>query len=170
MLSLSKRRREESKTATLGQVTLSRAWVLDFDSGVQAAVGEREMIHLLQAPEIFEIPQAPYYCRHTLIWQGRILPLLDLGAWTAGQSLRRAHTIAGIVRYWEQSTQSISYAALSLSRIPRRVWISDDDACELDEQAGQWQSLVSSCVTISGRPVPILDLPVVFSVGQLSAQ
>ena len=168
MLSLTKRNAEDKKSSSLSKLALSRAWVLDFDSGVQAAVGEREMIHLLQAPEIFEIPQTPHYCRYTLIWQRRILPLLDLGAWAAGQSLRRAHTIAGVVRYWEHRTQQVQYAALSLSKIPARAWVSDDDACEVSAQTRHWQSLVSSCVTVSGRPVPILDLPVVFTAGRLA--
>lgn len=61
------------------------AWLLTLDPQVRAAVGEREMVHLVQLPTVFDIPDAPRYCRQVLLWQEGIVPILDLAAWLSGR-------------------------------------------------------------------------------------
>lgn len=45
------------------------AWLLILSSGQHVAVGERQMVHLVQSPQVFEILDAPPYCRQVLLWQ-----------------------------------------------------------------------------------------------------
>ncbi|MEI2780026.1 MAG: chemotaxis protein CheW [Candidatus Competibacter sp.] len=60
------------------------AWLLALDAEVRAAVGARELIHLVQFPTVFEIPDAPPHCRQVLLWQEEIVPVMDVAAWLRG--------------------------------------------------------------------------------------
>ena len=42
------------------------AWLLALDAEVRAAVGARELIHLVQFPTVFEILDSPPHCREVL--------------------------------------------------------------------------------------------------------
>jgi len=56
----------------------NRAWVLDFGSGLRAAVGHHEMWQVLLSPKLFDVPCTPSYCGEVLIFQDRILPVLSV--------------------------------------------------------------------------------------------
>ena len=51
----------------------SRAWLLNFGQGLQAAVGYHEMWQILMAPRLFEVPYTPSYCNEILVLQENIL-------------------------------------------------------------------------------------------------
>lgn len=141
----------------------STAWLLELDSQMYAAVGELEIIHLLQSPPLHVIPKAPFYCNSVLVWQDRIIPLFDLLAWLEGYPLPRAHDTVAICAYQPQPGASLHYGALSLATIPVRVRLSDEQACTLPTQAGGWRELAIACVEDAGRTIPIIDLPYIFS-------
>ncbi|MCP5420608.1 MAG: chemotaxis protein CheW [Gammaproteobacteria bacterium] len=141
----------------------SGAWIMDLDSQLQAAVGDREMLHVIQAPELFSVPLSPPYCRHVLIWQDHILPLMDLAAWLNGQSERREHKVAGILAFQPRRDQEVRYGALSLAATPIRAQVDDQQACDLPAHPSGWKRLALSCFQQGNRIIPILDLPTLFS-------
>ena len=52
----------------------NRAWVLDFGADLQAAVAEREMLHLLASAELYDVPATPFHFRQVVIWNRALLP------------------------------------------------------------------------------------------------
>lgn len=147
----------------------STAWILELDSQLYAAVGELDMVHLLQSPPLLTIPGTPYYCNTVLVWQDRIIPLLDLLAWLEGYPLPREHTVVAICAYQTQPKAPVQYGALSLATIPTRARFSDEQTCALPKQPSGWRELAISCVMDQERTIPILDLPHIFSAALLPA-
>jgi chemotaxis signal transduction protein len=139
----------------------SAAWRLYLDDQLSAAIGEREMIHLISAPQLWEVPGAPLHCQEVLLWQGEVLPAMDLAAWLGGQRARTKVRYAAVLAYQGAPGTSPRYGALLLSQLPVRVLVEDEQGCPLPPQAG-WPRIALSCFSQEGQPVPILDLPTVF--------
>ena len=59
-------------------MTESRAWLLHFAGGLKAAVGLHEMSQVLISPTLFDVPTMPRYCSDVVIFQKRILPVLNV--------------------------------------------------------------------------------------------
>ena len=142
----------------------STAWILALDDRLRAAVGERELIHLIEAPTLLEVPLSPYYCRRAILWNNLLLPAMDLAAWLRGreQPAQQERKLAGVVAYQPQMGAA-EYGVLLLSDIPARTRVSDTQACKLPEQPTGWRDLAISCFLDAETPVPILDLPLIFS-------
>lgn len=148
----------------------SKAWIFSLDAVLWGAVGEREMIHLVESPTLLEIPQSPFYCRHALIWNKTILPALDLAAWLHGHCIERAQCLAGLIVYQNPNAE-LQYGALLLADLPQRKYVTDDQACSLPSEPENWQSVAVSCFA-DGEDgeciVPILNLSYIFSGALLS--
>jgi chemotaxis signal transduction protein len=147
----------------------SAAWVLALDSQLLAAVGERELVHLIEAPTLLEVPLSPYYCRSVLVWNNTVLPAMDLAAWLRGQPTPSRHRRAGVFAYQAKPGAEPAYGALLLADIPARVRVADEQACALPKRPGNWRALAVSCFKQGDNPIPILDLPHIFSGGLLTA-
>jgi chemotaxis signal transduction protein len=141
----------------------STAWELSLGDGLHAAVGEREMLHVIDEPRLFDIPTAPPFCRQVLIWQGLALPVMDLAVLLQGQSTPRARSFVGIVAYQESPGKPPEYGAVMLSDIPNRVLVHDDQSCPLPQQPVGWKNLAIACYDDGKNVIPILDLYFVFS-------
>jgi len=139
------------------------AWLMSFSGDVLAAVGEREMVHLVEAPRLEKIPQTPLHCRQVLIWEGELLPVLDLTAWLTAQPSPCEHASMGIVGWQERPGAMPQYGAMLFSGVPQKIRVSDDHVCHLPEHPAAWKAVATSCVCYDDRPVPILDLPYIFS-------
>ncbi len=146
------------------------AWVLALDDRLRAAVSERELIHLIETPTLLEVPLSPYYCRQALLWNDRLLPAMDLAAWLRGQPTQPARKMAGVVAYQPRAGTDPEYGVLLLNGIPTRARVSDTQACKLPEQPTGWRTLAISCFLHANDPVPILDLPHIFSGELLEAR
>jgi chemotaxis signal transduction protein len=146
------------------------AWQLDLGSGLWAAVGEREMIHLMSdPPALFEIPHSPSYCRRVFVWQGRILPLMDLPLRLLGQHSLSQGLLA-VVAFQKYPEATIRHGALLLDSPPVRIRVEDSQACDLPESPSGWRHLAIACFEQAQQgPVPILDLSRVFLLPPASA-
>ncbi len=143
----------------------SRAWLLNFGQGLQAAVGYHEMWQILMAPRLFEVPYTPSYCNEILVLQENILPVLDLSARLIGHKKMTSLTkpIVGIVIYKEDPNHLAHYGCLHLTDLPQSIYVSDNQACDLPEEESYWAPLVLSCFSHEERVVPIIDLAYLFS-------
>ena len=72
----------------------SNAWILDFGMDFCAAVGVREILHLVDDSPSFAIPCTPLFCHRVIIWQGNLLPLMDLAA-RGGLDAKRPNSMLG---------------------------------------------------------------------------
>jgi chemotaxis signal transduction protein len=141
----------------------SRAWLLGLSDNARAAVGEGELIHIMERPLLHEIPGAPIYCRQVLIWQRRVLPVMDVGARLSDRAGDRRVKLAGIVAYRQQPTRAPVFGALSLSTLPQRISVGDDQACDLPGSPAGWAALSISCFSNGKGAIPILDLDRIFA-------
>lgn len=147
----------------------STAWMLALDDRLRAAVGERELIHLIEAPTLLEVPLSPYYCRQAILWNNLLLPAMDLAAWLHKQPKANNNwKLAGIVAYQPAPNVALGYGALLLAAIPKRTQVTDTLACSLPECPNGWRELAISCFRQAEEAIPILDLPHLFTGGLLT--
>jgi chemotaxis signal transduction protein len=139
------------------------AWIVELGHGLRAALASAELVHLLPVPTLFELPQAPPYCRHLMVWEREILPVLDLAHWLAGSPAARGGQFIGVVGYQEQSEENPGRAALFMDAIPIRVKVKDEQACDLPPHPSGWRYIACACFLHESQAVPVLDLPFLFS-------
>jgi chemotaxis signal transduction protein len=150
------------------QTAVSAAWILTLDASLCAAVGQREMVFLIETPVLLDVPLSPFYCRQAVVWKQRLLPVMDLAAWLRQTpALPRHQTLTGVFAYQTQPGAEPAYGALRLAAIPDRAHVSDDQACALPKQPPGWPTLAISCFKHNEQPIPILDLPRIFTGGLL---
>lgn len=146
----------------------STAWLLDFGETKKVAVGERELLHLLPQPELFDVPLASAYCARVLSWQERLLPVWDLGVWFGDDPDHRPAPLAAVIGYQAQGESVPSFGALLLAEPPQRIEVGDEQFCELPDGL-PWPAIAASCFRHGEQAVPILDLAVMFSAANLPA-
>lgn len=139
------------------------AWIIQLGESWHAAVGGRQMVHLVEDPVLEHIPYTPVQCQHVLLWEGELLPVIDLAAWLTGQATERGHGTIGVVRWQNRSDAVPQYGALLFTGTPQKVEVADNQVCDLPEQPAGWQSITLSCFRHDDRPIVILDLPRIFS-------
>jgi hypothetical protein len=141
-------------------VSRLNAWLLDFGGACQAAVGTRELLHLVDAPVTFAVPRTPGYCRRVVLWQERLLPVMDIAA-RLGTPPCPAPYLA-VIGYQRQRGEYPQFGALMLSTPPRQLAVGDEQACRLPDESSAWRELSISCFEHQGVPVPVLDLCRIF--------
>lgn len=141
----------------------SRAWLLDFGRGMQAAVGLREIFQVLLSADLFQIPCTPVYCSEVLITRKRILPVIDIPSLLEGkQFLSIQNEIIGIATFQDDVKRAISYAGLRLATLPVGIFVSDEQACDLPKEQVVWSSFSRCCFYHEGQVVPVLNLKALF--------
>lgn len=152
----------------------SNGWLLKLRGQWRAAVGLRELVHVLPySPRLYMVPQTPPHARHVILWEGKIVPVVDLVAYLeagAEPSLRTATNqlsldhLVGIVAYQTAPGSAVSLAGMLLGKVPERIWVTDEQACALPESPSGWRQAAISCFEHPDcGAVPILDLPRLFS-------
>ena len=137
------------------------AWVLDFGMGYRAAVGRRELFHLIDVPTSYIVPCTPAYCRRVLFWQGKLLPLMDMSSRMGGTE-QNAPYIA-VVGYQLKRGEHPQFGAIQMTSPPSQVAVSDEQACAIPDELRGWRELAISCFDLNGNAVPILNLNRIFN-------
>jgi chemotaxis signal transduction protein len=141
------------------------AWLLDIGDH-RAAVGVREQVHLMHEPEAAELAGAPAHCRHVIFWNGHCVPVMDLEMWLDPQAAPRVATGShrlGIYAYQPNVGGAVEFGALWLAKPPQRINVDDDAAAPLPPDNTRWSEVALACFADAAGPVPILDLPTIFS-------
>lgn len=141
------------------------AWLLNFGDGELAAVGERELLHLVPQSDSFEVPRVPRHCRHVVAWQHRVVPVWDVLEWLRPGSGSKETRLTAVVGHQSQRGQAPRFGALLLVEPPSRIEVCNSQACELDGGQAAWREIAISSFRREGTalPVPVLDLPLMFS-------
>ena len=137
------------------------AWILDLGMSYKAAVGGRELLHLIDAPSTFAVPCTPSYCHRVVRWQGRLLPVMDIVS-RLGCTEQQAQFIA-VVGYQQKRGEYPQFGALLLASPPLQASVSDEQACMLPESTQGWSKLAIACFDYQGEAVPVLDLNRIFA-------
>jgi len=149
-------------------------WVLKLRGQWRAAVGLRELVHVLPySPRLYMVPQTPPHARHVILWEGKIVPVVDLVAYLEAGVERGPRTetnrisldrLVGIVAYQTASDAEVSLAGMLLGKVPERIRVTDEQACALPQSPPGWNQVALSCFEHPDYgAVPILDLPRLFS-------
>jgi chemotaxis signal transduction protein len=152
----------------------SNGWLLKLRGQWRAAVGLRELVHVLPySPRLYMVPHTPPHARHVILWEGKIVPVVDLVAYLeagAERGLRTATNrlsldrLVGIVAYQTAPGSEVSLAGMLLGKVPERIRVTDEQACALPESPPGWRQIAISCFEHPDYGVvPILDLPRLFS-------
>jgi hypothetical protein len=147
------------------QAKANRAWLLDFGKGLQAAVGMHEMSQVLISPTLYQIPCTPFYCNEVVIWQQRILPVLDVNSLFEGQKILLDENggVIGLAMYQPDPQESPTYGCFYLSTTPTSIFVNDETACDLPAQQRHWEHFAISCFVYNNAAIPIIDLNRLFS-------
>ena len=132
------------------------AWVLELGNNIKAAVGGRELLHLIDVPTTFKVAYAPQYCNQVVSWQGRLLPVMDIAS-RLGSAGQEAQFIA-VVGYQHSKGETPQFGAIALSSTPKQLAVSDEQACVLPENFETVAEIAISCFDYHGVAVPVLNL------------
>jgi len=145
-------------------IKTSRAWLLDFGAGLQAAVGHHEMWQVLISHKLFNVPGTLPYCNEVLIFQNQILPVVDISQLMAGQRITRpTEPIVGITVYQNDTTQPVQYSCLHLATMPQNIYVTDEQECELPASQQHWKNVALCCFSYKDMVIPIINLAHLFS-------
>ena len=148
------------------QSTLRKnAWVLDFGMGYRAAVGTRELFHLIDVPTSYIVPCTPAYCRSVLFWQGKLLPMMDMSSRVGGAELDAPYI--AVVGYQSKRGELPQFGALKMVSPPLQVTVSDEHACEIPDELRGWRELSISCFDLNSAAIPILNLKRIFNTAPI---
>lgn len=146
------------------EVTTSRAWLLDFGAGLQAAVGHHEMWQVLISHKVFNVPGTLPYCNEVLIFQNQILPVVDMSQLMEGQKINQAvEPIVGITVYQTEPSQPVQYSCLHLATMPQNIYVNDEQECELPANQKHWEPFALCCFSHKDMIIPIINLAHLFS-------
>lgn len=144
------------------------AWLLSVAGDVRVAIGELEMLHIILGRQRFyTIPRSPVYCRNVFLWQGQVIPVFDLDIFLhdvrelpePGDDPER---YICVINYCDPASR-VHHGALLLRDLPVRISVSDEQMCDLPDNAGKLREISSSCFNEpSTGPVPVLNLSRVF--------
>ncbi len=137
----------------------ANAWLLDVGDGRQVAIGQRELIQIMDAQDSFEVPLAPAHMREIIFWQKRAVPVMQLPVRLGGRAC--TGNILALVAFHDAVSNTAGLGAIHLAAPPVRVLVDDNQASSLDE-AG-WEDMAISCFEQKGRSIPVLDLSRLFS-------
>ncbi len=145
-------------------IKTSRAWLLDFGSGLQAAVGHHEMWQVLISHKLFNVPGTLSYCNEVLIFQNQILPVVDMSQLMEGHKIiQSAEPIVGIAVYQNDTTEPVQYSCLHLATMPQNIYVTDEQECELPASQQHWEPLALCCFSYKDMIIPIINLSYLFS-------
>jgi chemotaxis signal transduction protein len=145
----------------------NEAWVLDCGQGVVAAVGAAHMLHVVEdAALCFRVPMAPTHCDRVLLWQKRVLPVVDMRP-LIGVALGSTATQCFCVLGWCTPDDVTEYGVIATTAVPRRIVVTDDKSMEPTvERAASWRSFAVGFFSYHDTAVPILDPATLFGSRQ----
>jgi hypothetical protein len=152
--------------------SISNGWLLYLNGGLRAAIGLRQMLYVLpDEPVTYTVPKTPAHAARVLVWQGHLLPLIDLHVYHCGggrfdSGASNSQAMVGVVACatGSESESSTTFGAFLMSRAPDRIQVSDSQVCGLPDEPATWAAIAASCFRhpLLG-PVPILDLPAILT-------
>ncbi|MDR9435240.1 MAG: hypothetical protein RI563_00065 [Thiohalophilus sp.] len=143
------------------------AWLLNLGQSLYAAIGENDLVHVIDYSEISDLPALLANTENSVHWQGKELNVINLAKYLSDRTLTMlsSEPIIGVVAYQSDNYDRPQYGGVLMAGIPAKKIVNNSQACELPEPVQKWRDVAISCYSDEGRPVPVLDLPTVFSTG-----
>jgi len=134
------------------------------DDSLYASVSQMELVHIINRPNTFNVPNAPEYCKNIIIWNDNILPVIDFSCvFNKARSSANCDVVAVII--YRNCNNEIQYGGISLAVTPELEFVDNKQMCKLPDYTGDLQSISLSCfISKEGHEVPILDMSKMFSI------
>ena len=153
---------ETNTTAEIQDQGVS-AWMMQIDRMLNLAVGQFEIVHIIDRPELYLIPQAPEYCKHVIIWNENIIPVMNVSSWLSNEVQAKDAGIIAILVY-KNTQQELQYGGIKLGNAPVLEKVTNSQQCELPEDSEKLRDISLSCFKSSGgEAVPVLDVEKLFT-------
>ncbi len=138
------------------------AWLLKTGGAIDLALGNANLVQLLDEPKHFTVPAAPLHARSVLLWQDQVLAILDPHAWLFGSRQKDAGFVA-VVAYQMEPMEPLRYGAILLSEVPQSIEVDDNMACKIEYSLPKKveQACISSFAT-AGHMALVPDLARIF--------
>jgi len=142
-------------------MTTSDAWLLECGESLLIAVGDHEMAEYVQQQNFYTVPGSPAYCSSVIVWQGNIVPVMDLARLQgAASTASHANSLLCVLRYQPAPNTAVMNLAVRVTRAPQKIKVNDEHACEIPEelQASALGQVNLACFNYDEKPVLIVDL------------
>jgi chemotaxis signal transduction protein len=141
-------------------MSTSDAWLLECGETLSIAVGDHEMVELLQTESCHHVPGAPPYCSDVLQWHENMVPIMDIEVLHDNAGRERSASYLCLLNYQEALDRPLQQLALRVDRAPERIQVDDAQVCELpgDYDDSPLKPVILSCFTYHAKPVLILDI------------
>lgn len=140
----------------------AEAWILELRSGNRVALGKRQMIHLVDYPQLFKASDDEQSCLGYIDWLNRVVPVIDLDAHLYMDPPDVSPKLVGIVTYHNVDTELPEFGALVLPVIPARKEIDDSQACALPVTLSSLRDVSIACFSDESEAIPVLNIRALF--------
>ncbi len=143
------------------------AWLLDCGEDLAFAVGDHEMVELLQAQQCHHVPGSPHYCSQVLLRDEEIIPVMDVDALHRGAAPPPFDSYLCLLQYQDAPHAALKQLAVRVRRAPERIQVDDAQMCEFPTEfdSSLLRPLALSCFTHHAKPVLVIDIANLCSAG-----
>ena len=141
-------------------MTTSDAWLLDCGESLTIAVGDHEMLELVQTGQQHQVTETSEQGSEVLQWQGKAVPVMEISSLHTGSKLDSSDSYLCLLNYQVSVDTPLQQLALRVTRAPERIQVDDAQVCEFPREFdnSQLKSVTLSCFTHHAKPVLILDI------------
>jgi chemotaxis signal transduction protein len=140
----------------------AEAWILELKSGNHVALGKRQMIHLVDYPQLSMDSDNEQSCLGYIDWLNRVVPVIDLDSHLYMSSPDTDPKLVGIVTYHNAVTELPDFGALVLPVIPARKEVDDSQACALPVELSAMRDVCLACFSEENEAIPVLNIRALF--------
>ena len=133
------------------------AWLLECADALTVAVADHEIVECIQPERFYPVPAAPPYCSTVVEWQGRLVPVMDMGQVFTATRAPTQSTFVCLLAYQEAPRSPLQYIGLPVNKTPQKVEVDDAQICEPDGSA-LLRAIALSCFTHLQQSVAIVDV------------
>lgn len=138
----------------------ANAWLLQCSETLTVAVGDHEIIECIQSQDEHPVPLAPHYCNSVLVWQNRMVPILDLAKAIGLDEPENSTSIACLLNYQQAPHQPLQQVALRVRKNPEKIYVDDAQAADLSEATTNvlFESIALGCFLHGHQAIAIIDI------------
>ena len=139
-----------------------KAWLLEWPQQ-PLALATCEVVEIVDAPEIHEVPFGPDWCRGMVVWRDQLLALA-VPEYSLQLSVEKnaAPLTVVIVAMQAKALAPLQYAAIGVYAHPRQIDVQDGLDCDLPHDSVLPMLAARACFQIDGRAVLVPDLNSLF--------
>lgn len=141
-------------------MSTSDAWLLDCGESLSIAVGDHEMVELVQTGDQYPVTTASEQGTEVVQWQEKVVPVMEVGSLHSGGGQESPGPYLCLLNYQASAGMPLQQLALRVARAPERIQVDDAQVCEFprDFDDSRLKSVTLSCFTHHAKPVLVLDI------------